>query len=340
MLLKARLYEILILLLAILVALLIGGIVIFLTGFSPLEAYSSLFYGAFGSKTAIIYTLVKSCPLIFISLGLIVAYRCHFWNIGAEGQLWLGAFAATLLGLFFPEVPTPLFLLLIFIVGFLAGALWGVIPALLKIKFGIGEFVTTLLMNYIGIYFVLSFIGGSLKDPTVSHFQTVLIAPSAHLPRFPGTVLHIGILIAIISVVLIYMLLLRTALGFKIRAAGDNPKAAIYAGISISKYIAIAAIISGGLAGLAGAVEVTGVYHRLIDGFSPGFGYIAIVIALLARIHPIGAIPSSFLFASFFVGADAMQRGAGVPISIVWVIQGLVVLLVLLSEYFIRRLKI
>lgn len=332
------LIEILTPVLAVALALAVGAFLILVVGVSPLVAYVALVRGAFGSANSLTQIVLKATPLLLIGLGLTVAFRCKVWNIGAEGQFYMGALAATWVGVSFGGIPTPLMLPLVGVAGFTGGALWGVIPAVLKIKRGVNEIISTLMMNYIAIFFLSYLVRLPLKDPDYYLPQTAAISSLSELPfLFPGSRLHAGIVVALLCVPLIYFVLWKTTLGYRIRAVGANPDAARYAGMNIARNIIMAMIISGGLAGLAGMVEVAGIHHRLLVGISPGYGYTAIVVALLGKLNPIGVMLAAYLFAVLVIGADSMQRILGIPVTIVVAIQALVILFVLGSEAFSRR---
>lgn len=323
--------------LAVLLSLVVGAIFILAVRVNPLAAYGALFKGAVGSPRALIQTALLATPLLLISLGLTLAFRSTVWNIGAEGQFFMGALAATWVGLTFSGWPMWLLLPLMVVAGWLFGAAWAAIPGLLKAKQGANEIVTSLLLNYVAIFFINYLVRLPLKDPEYYLPQSASLVEAAILPPIPGTRLHIGLVLALLCVPLVYLLLFKTPLGYRLRVVGANPEAGRYAGINVPAHIVIAMMLSGGLAGIAGMVEVSGVHHRLMSGISPGFGYTAIVVALLGRLHPVGALLASFLFAALVIGADSMQRIVGLPVALTAVIQALVVLFILASDYLARR---
>lgn len=325
--------------LAVLMALAVGGILIVARGVNPLLAYCALLSGAFGSARNFSETMVKATPLLLVGLGVAMAFRCSVWNIGSEGQLQMGAVAATVMGLTLTGMPAVVLIPLIVVAGFLAGAFWGAIPGALKAKWEVNEVITTIMMNYVATFFVSYLLSGPMKDPTAGGVPlTPAIAAAARLPSLmPPTRLHGGIVIALLCAVLVYVLLWKTVLGYQIRAVGGNPRAASYAGISVTRNVVLVMILSGGLAGLAGMGEVVGLHYRLIEGFSPGYGFTGVVVALLGKLHPVGIVLASVLFGALMVGADAMARATGVPIALVSVIEGLVILFVLGSEILTRR---
>lgn len=326
--------------LSIVGALIVGAIFIAVSGANPLSAYGILFVEAFGSVSALADTFVKACPLLLAGIGIVIAFKSSVWTIGAEGQLLMGALVAVWLGLTLTWLPSYLLIPIILVASFLGGAFIALIAGALKAKMGVNEIITTLMLNSIVYYFILYLVSGPMKNPAVGYNQTRPISPSAFLPiLISDTRLHAGVLIAVAVAVFAYLLLKRTTLGYTIKAVGAGPRAASYAGISIPKNIMIVMLLSGGLAGWAGMGEVLGVHHLMMLDISPGYGYTAILVALLARLNPIATIASAFLFAGLLNGSVSMQRGAGVPSSLVLIIQALVVIFVLASEYLTRTKK-
>ena len=322
---------------AVLLSLVIGALLIMVVRVNPLDAYGALFQGAFGKVRALTQLALRATPLLLIGLGLTLAFRSRVWNIGAEGQFYMGAVAATWLGLTLTGWSTWLVLPAMLAAGAVAGAAWGAIPGLLKAKRGTNEIVTSLLMNYVAIFFISYLVRLPMKDPEYYLPQSATLDQAATLSMIPGTRLHIGLLIALVCVPLVYLLLWKTPLGYRLRVVGSNPDAARYAGINVAAHIVMAMALSGAFAGVAAMIEVAGVHHRLMVGISPGFGYSAIVVALIGRLNPIGVLVAAFFFASLVIGADSMQRVVGLPVSLTDVIQGLVVLLVVASDYLARR---
>lgn len=323
---------------AIVAALLLGAVLIYMVGINPWKAYKYLVYGAFGSSNSIAETIVKSCPLAFAGLGFAFAFRCGLVNIGAEGQLYLGALASILVGIYVKGLPSVIHIPLAVLAGAAAGALWGAIPGYLKARFGISEVINTIMMNYVGIYFVSYLVHGPLREPPGYYPQTARILPSAAFPKLiPGTRLHAGIFLVILATFLVHHILRNTTLGYQVKAVGFNRDAARFGGINVPLNLIIAMAISGALAGLAGVNEMLGVQHRLLDGFSPGYGYDAIAVALLGRAHPIGVFFAALLFGGLRAGANMMQRSAAVPIQLIYIIQGLVVLFVIGSTFLMDR---
>ena len=323
--------------LAILASLSLSGILIILAGVNPFIAYFEIVKGAFGSKLAITETLTRASPLILTGLAAAVAFRARLWNIGGEGQFYIGALVATAVGNnLLLGLPVVISMTLIMLSAMIAGAVLLAGPALLRLRFGIDEVVTTLLLNFIIILFVGLMIEGPLKDPFAFGWpQSVPVDRSLRFADLvPSSRLHNGLLISIFAAFSIWIVVTRTVFGLKARATGFTPQAAAFSGISLSKTIMGVALISGSLAGLAGAIEVMGVTGYVTTTLSPGFGYAGIVVAMLAALHPGGVIASAIFIASIFVGADAMSRATGVPSFIADVIMSLSLLTMLIAIFF------
>jgi general nucleoside transport system permease protein len=338
-----RILEALLPLLAVPVALLIGAVVLLVLNVNPFTAYGALLQGAFGDVPAITQTLVKATPLLLVGLGVCIAFRGGVINIGGEGQILVGALATTAVAVSFPTAPGIILLPVCLIVGTLAGAVWGGIPGVLKSALGVNEILSTVMMNAIAIQLSNFLLRGALIDPAEIERGT-RIAQSALLPRsvwlvrlVPQTLLHGGAILAVVLAVVVFIFLWRTTIGYRIRAVGLNPQASRYAGIKVPFYQALSLILGGAFAGLAGAVEVMGVQHRMMDGLSGGYGFTGIVAALFGGLHPLGAIPASILFGGLLVGADNMQRSVQVPSSLISALLGLIVLLVVGSKIWSTR---
>ncbi|MCZ7574772.1 MAG: ABC transporter permease [Ardenticatenaceae bacterium] len=340
---RATVLGLLVPLLALLVSFGIGAILLVLSGANPVEAYRALVQGAFGSQHNIFETLVKMTPILLVALGVTFAFRCSTWNIGAEGQLHLGAVGATVAGLALkglaPDLPGIISIPVLLLAGFLAGGLYASFAGILKVKWEVNEVITTIMMNFVAILFVQYLAFGPLRDPTAGGLpMSPYIIESGQLPRLVAqSRLHLGVVIALIAAVVVYIVLWKTTLGFQIRAVGANPRAARHAGIDVSRSVFIAMVISGGLAGLAGMIEIAGLHYRLLDSFSPGYGSIGIVVALLGNLHPLLIVPAALLFGGLLNGADTMARTMQVSTSIITVIQGLMVLFVLGSQFLVAR---
>lgn len=324
---------------AIVAAMLVAAIFFAAYGVSPLTAYAAIFQGALGSWLGVSETLRRMIPLLLCGVGLAVAFRAQFWNIGADGQLLLGAIAATWIALF-SGLHGPIVIPAMFVAGFLAGALWGLIPALLKAKLGINDVITTLMMNYVAMYVVLFLIEGPWKGSTTrGRPLTNMFPPAAHLPTIGNTNVHWPtLLVGLLAAVFAYLLMQRSRAGYEIRVGGENPHAARYAGISTFKTILIVMLISGGLAGLAGVGEVAGVYQRLFDPaqISMGYGYTAIIVAWLARKNPLGVIVTSFFFGALMAGGDVIKVNLGLPSQLINVFNGLIMFFLIGSEIFMH----
>ncbi len=323
---------------AILVAFILCAGLIMWTGESVFEAYGHLFKGGFGSRFAISETLNRSTPLIFTGLAAAVAFRAKFWNIGAEGQLYFGALAATLLGTGAITLPSYLMIPFLFLVGAFAGGMALIGPVFLKNKLKVDEVVTTLLLNFVILLLVNFLLEGPLRDPmSMGWPQAAAIIDEGVLPALmPRTRLHIGFLVAIGAGVFIWAFMRYTIWGYEIRAVGANSNATKFAGISVNKTVMLVAMLSGGLAGMAGITETTGTKGYLTLDLSPGFGYAGIAVAMLANLHPIGVILSAIFLAGIYVGADSMSRAVNIPTYIADVMVALSVLSVLVSLLFVQ----
>lgn len=319
-------------LLAILLALIVGAILIAIAGKNPIAAYLALFQESLFSYFGFGNTLTKMAPLLLTSLGVLIALRGGQFNIGGEGQIYLGALGSTIVGLYVTGLPAILHILLCLMAGFLLGGLWGYVAGYLKAIRGVNEVITTLLLNYIGVNLIGYLVQNPLQEPGAPSPYSPLIAQSAKLPiMLPGSLVHGGIILAILAAAIIWLLLNRMPLGYQIKAVGLNPDAATYAGISVPKTIMLVMVLAGGLAGLAGACEVMGTKYRLFDEVSPGYGFDAIAIAFLSRGSVWGTVFISLFFAALRSGANIMQRSAGVPVTVVYAIQGLTVLFIAIS---------
>lgn len=329
--------------LAVAVALAIGAVVLLLLGADPAKAYAAMIGGALGSPAGLIQSAVKATPLLLVALGIVIAFRASVINIGAEGQIIVGALASTALALALPTLPAVVLIPAVLAAGFAAGAAWGFVPGLLKARLGVNEILSTVMMNAVALQLMNYLLGGPMIDPAEVKAGT-FIAQSARLPvsswlprLIPQTSLNAGALLALALAAAVYVLLWRTTIGYRIRAVGLNPDASRYAGIPVPFYQALSLTLAGGFAGLAGVVEVMGVHHRLLEGITGGYGFTGIVAALFGKLHPIGAIPASFLFGSLLVGADKMQRAVQVPAALVSTLLGIVVLFVVSADLLVRR---
>ncbi|EAS51133.1 putative sugar ABC transporter, permease protein [Aurantimonas manganoxydans SI85-9A1] len=331
--------------LAVLVALALSGVLIALAGAPVLEAYARIVQGAFGSRLALTETLTRTTPLILTGLAVAVAFRAKVWNIGAEGQLYVGALTAAFLGsqLGLAGLPGIALIPAVMIAGALAGMVLLLVPLALRLRFGVDEVVTTLLLNFVVLLFVSMMIEGPMKDPLAFGWpQSVPVVAEAQLPKLlERSRLHVGLLIAVVVAIVVHVVQSRTAYGLESRAAGLNPAAARFAGVPLGRTLVKVACWSGGLAGLAGAIEVIGVKGYVTTDLSPGYGYAGIIVAMLANLQPLAVVAAALFAAMMFVGSDSMSRALGVPsfIADVTVALSLLTMLValLFTAYRIRR---
>jgi simple sugar transport system permease protein len=338
---------------ALLAALLVASVALLLLKANPIDAYQAMFDGAFGDQNATAETLVKATPLIFVGLGITIAFRGGVINIGGEGQMIVGALSGTAVVLFFDELPGIPLIGLSLLAGFVGGALWGGLAGFLKAYFDVNEILSTIMLNLIAVQ-AMNFLlkNPPMRDDTSDSFNAIpktrRILEHAELPRlaifdlFERTRLHWGLMLAIGLAFVIYIFMWRTTLGFRIRAVGENQRAATYAGINPKRYIVLSMLLAGGMAGLAGVVQVLGLQYRLqTDGSPQGFtgnaGFNGIVAALFGGLHPLGTIPAAVFFGSLLVGAQKLQREIQVSSSLITGINGLVVIFVVSSQIFIKR---
>ncbi|NMC30868.1 MAG: ABC transporter permease [Veillonellaceae bacterium] len=322
-------------------ALLVAAVIVMASGVNPIWAYASMWDGAFGSFRSLAETLVKATPLLLAALGLTISYRTGLVSVGSEGQMIIGALFATQAGIYGIGLPSAILLPLVMIAGMLGGGLWGAIPGYLKARLGVSEVINTIMLNYVAVFLVAYLLDVPLREPPGYFPQSAMIAPQAWLPYLvTGTRLHAGVLIAGISVFVVYFLLWRSPLGYQMRAVGLSQTAARISGIPVRKNLVLAMSLSGVFAGLAGMVEISALHHRLMNGFSSEYGFDAMAVALLGKLHPAGVVIAALFFGALRVGANMMQRTVQVPASLVFVIQGLVILFVLmdslLRNYMIR----
>ncbi len=313
-------------------------------GVDPLYAYQRILSGAFGSLYGLSESVTKAIPLMLAGVGLTLAFRARVYNIGAEGQLLVGAIVGSGLALRFPDMPPGVLLPAMFVGGFLGGAVWASIPAMLKARFRVDEVLTSLMLVYVASDAVNYLVYGPWKGPEEYGFPySSKFSASAQLPRLLTTRIHYPtLLLAVLLAVLVYLLIERTKLGYEIRVTGENPAAARFAGMQQWKVVLLVMVISGGLAGLAGVGEVAGIHYRLRypAGISPGYGFTAIIVAWLARLNPLAALVSAFLLGGLLVGGDAIQVALGLPAATIYIFNGLILLFVisgdLLTRYRIR----
>jgi ABC-type uncharacterized transport system permease subunit len=362
-------------LLAVFGALVIGGFVLLLLDVNPFEAYQAMFFGAFANKNGLADTLVKATPLMLVGLGIVIAFRASVINIGAEGQLIVGALLTTYIGLLLGDIaPGWLVIIICIISGTFMGGIWGAIPGYLKARLGVNEILSTIMMNQIAIQVGYYLLRGPMIDPKELEAGTNIphsarLARAVDLPRFTDvakalgftetaknlglegmpaeiygllaepTRLHLGLIFAIIMAIVVYIFLWRTTIGYRIRAVGLNPHASRYAGVNVPNYVIFSLALSGAFAGMAGAIEIVGLHHRMFEptAVSAGYGFSGIVAALFGKLHPLGLIPASILFGGLLVGGDKMQRAVQVPQVFVTMLLGLIVIFVVSSDIWSRR---
>jgi simple sugar transport system permease protein len=327
---------------AVLVAFVLGGIVIWGAGGQPVRSYQHIVEAAFGNVGVFNDTLVKATPLILVGLACSLAFRMRLWNIGAEGQFFMGAWAASaivLTPILLPSTPRIIMIPVMLLAGFAGGALWGFIPGYLKARLNVNEIITTLMMNYIAISWVRFWVFGVWSE---AGFQMSPTFPkTAWLPRltdlaaqvsaFGGLTLHLGLLFGLVAVLVIWFILYRSRWGYELRLIGDNPRAANYAGVNIVRNTVLTMMISGGLAGLAGMSEITGVVHRLQEAISPGYGFTGIIIAWLAKLNPFAVVLVSILFGGLILAGREIQP-SGVP----RMLQGIILFCVIASDVLLK----
>jgi simple sugar transport system permease protein len=329
-------------LLALLAGLVVIGLIFVLCGVNPFFAFMKIFSGSFGSLYGIKETITKAIPLILIGGGLAIAFKAKFWNIGAESQLLMGAIFGTWVGLNWgPGLPSAVIIPLMFTAGFIGGALWGLIPAILKLRFAINEVISTLMLNYICAEFLTMLIVGPWKSPKKFGFPyTDDLPASAVLTLLPGSRIHIVTLIlAVVSVTVLTIVMYKTRFGYEVRVIGENPDAAKYAGIDFARTTLLIMAISGGMAGMAGVGEVAGIHHYLSypDTISAGYGFTAIIVAWLAKLNPFYVIFSALFFAGILVGGDAIQLSLGLPAATVNIFNGTLLIFLIMGDFFTKN---
>lgn len=324
-------------------ALVLSSLLTMVVGVSPIDAFRELWNGAFGTSYAVGVTFAKALPLGFVALGFAVAFRSGVFNIGLEGQLYVGAFAGALVG-WHLEAPAAVALPVTLLSAAAGGALWALIPAVLKLVRNVNELVVGLMLNYVAIFLVNYLIGGPVKDPSAIYPQTGEVRGAARLPVLvSGTNINAGVILILGAAVLVWFLLQRTVLGYEMKTVGASSRVARYSGISVRRTTLVAFVVSGALGGLAGAVEVLGNQFRLVENFSPGWGYTGIVVALLGAAMVWGCLLAAFYFGILGSGADHLQFRLGVPAAFVLIVQSLAVIFVLASgwlhEQWLRRVS-
>jgi simple sugar transport system permease protein len=330
-------------LLGVLAGLLIGALLILIAGANPIEAYATMLRGAFGGQRQIEETILKATPLLLMGLGLTAAFRARVWNIGGEGQYYMGALAGGALALTFGDfgatgpAQRALLIVAMLLAGIIGGALWASVAAWLKIKRGINEIISTLMLNYIAILFMEYVARGPLQEPGGYLPESAQFVAAARMPVILGSRIHIGVVIALLMVPVVYLLLWSTPLGFRLRAVGSRSSVARYAGIKVERLILFALMFSGAMAGLAGVIEVSSLHTRLKGGISGDYGFSGILVALLGRMHPVGVLIASVFFAALTIGAQSMHVVYQLPVTLAGAVQAVVVLCVLAADALAHR---
>lgn len=308
-------------------------------GYKPVPSLETIASGSFGTVFNASSTLVQTIPFLLCALAFLVPFKARFYNIGVEGQLYVGALTAFLAASLLGGLPSVLAILLTAAAGFLGGTLWLALPLLMKIRLQVNEIFPTLVLNFVAIDLVNWLTSGPLKDPKAVNPQTPVVPQSTRLPTLiPDTSLTAGIIIAVLAAVVVYVIMQKTVLGYEIRASGANPKAATAGGVSVPRSTLMVGLLSGGLAGLGGMIIVTTGNHYLVQNFSPGYGYQGIGVATLANFNPIGAVFAAVLYSALTIGGQSLQLLPGsesVPIELIYVLQATIVLTVLLVQRYL-----
>ena len=336
---KSKWLNILLPIASVVLAFIVGGIIILSEGKSPVLAYTYLFRGAIGTPTAIGETIAKATALIFSGLCFAFAYKSSMFNLGGEGQIIMGAIFACVTAHIFRNTPSMGITVLCLFAGVLGGMIWGAIPGLLKARRNVNEMISSILLNYIATLFMERLFSGPLKEANIP--QTAAIPESMRIPTLiPNTRAHVGFILAIIVAIAVWYYLSHTYRGYSLRAVGLNPDAAEVNGFNVKRMIVFSFIVSGAIAGLGGAVELTGLSFRLQQGFVAGFGFDGVAIGLIGQMHPFGIILAAFLFAALRTGTNSMQIMTGIPVSVVDIIQAVIIIFVVASMALMRLPKI
>ncbi len=321
----------------------VGAVVIWISGMDPFAAYAALWKGAFGNWYKILDTLDRSTVLILSGLAAAVAFRTNVFNLGLEGQLYIGAMAAAIVGFAVPGLPSIIHIPLCLLAGIVAGAIWTLPVSYLRIKWNVPVMVPTLMLNYIGILLTQYLVSFPLRDPTATMAGSPVLLETARLPKFiPGSVINIGFIIAIVMVFVVYWFMFKTRTGYELRIVGFNPSFAASAGMPVNRSAFLAMLISGGLVGLGGACIITGFFGRFMASFSVGYGWDGMMISLLAQNHPLGVLPASLFYAALANGALTMQSQTGVPQTVVGMVKGAIMFFVtaqIFVNYFRGRMR-
>jgi general nucleoside transport system permease protein len=320
---------------SILLSFLIVALFLGLFGFNPIDIYGGIIKGSFGSSYAVIETLIKAIPLVITALGISVAFKMKFWNIGGEGQILIGALCATYIGLNFSNIPKPILLFIMALASIVGGGLWALISSVLRERFNTNETIVTLMLNYIAIKIIVFLQHGPWKDPAAMGFPKIKnFSPNATLPSIFS--LHIGFIIAIVLVILVHIFLKHSKLGYEVSVIGESTNTALYAGINIKKSIYVAIFISGALCGITGFIQASAVSRTLSVEVAGGVGFTAIIIAWLSDLKPWVTVVTSIAFAALLQGAVYIQTAFGIPLATAQLIQATILFFVLGSEFFIK----
>lgn len=324
--------------LAVVAAFLSGGIFLWLVGKDPVQAYGILFSRGIGSSFGLTETLIKMAPLLLVSAGLLVALKASVWNIGVDGQFLIGA---SLVGLVAPRlagvIPYFLMLSLCALVGVGGGIAWGVVPAALKVRYGLNEIITTIMMNYVAVYLTSWLVKGPFRDPSVVAPQMPLIPEAFRLPALPFTRIHLGLVVGLAAVLLVYLMFRYSTVGFALMVLGRSRKAALHAGMPVNRLVVMAMLASAGLAGLAGANDVLGVKGLFQGEWNPMYGLTGFALVFLARLNGLGVIPLAYFFALLDFGGEMMARTAQIPAFFVPMLEGLMLIFLAVGAYFERK---
>ncbi len=324
--------------LAIVLALLAGAIFLWALGKDPIQAYGVLISRGLGSRLGITEALIKMSPLLMVSAGLLIALKAGVWNIGVDGQFLVGAsLTGIVASMLADQIPLVPMLLVSALAGFLGGVLWGIIPALLKVRYGLNEIITTIMMNYVAIYLTSWLVKGPFKDPTVVPPQTPVIPRHLRLPALPFGRVHIGLVVGLLAVLLVYLLFRNTTLGFKLSVLGQNRKAAIHAGMPVGRLTVLALLLSAGFAGLAGANDVLGVKGLFQGEWNPGYGFTGFSLVFLARLNGLLVVPFAYFFSFLALGGEMMARTANIPVFFVKILEGLMLVFFSIGVYVERK---
>lgn len=315
----------------------IGALLILFAGANPFAAYAVMLKGAFGGARQLQETILKAAPLLIMGLGLSVAFRARVWNIGGEGQYYMGALVGGAIALTFPGWPRPVLIAAMLGGGIVGGLLWALVAGLMKVRRGVNEIISTLMLNYIAILFVQYMARGPLQEPGGYLPESAQFIAAARMPILFGTRIHLGVVIALLLIPLVYALVWSTPLGFRLRAVGERASVARYAGIKVEKMILFALAFSGALGGLAGIIEVSTLHTRLKGEISGGYGFSGILVALLGRMHPAGVAVAAVFFAALTIGAQSMHVVYGLSDALANAIQAVVVLSVLAVDAMAHR---